>query len=431
MMVRPTDSSGLDPTATSDGGYADLTTPDPSQVTTPPNPAPPVGGSSSSPTTGPSLGANIAAGTTVGANLSPKGTTATYSDPYSMINALLAQGVDPNSAVNQVNAQFNLPSGQSLAYYAPGTHGSGSGAVVGLPSSVNGGGYLAQNGSTWGYNVGDSGGGASGSTASSVGGTTFADPAYQALNSLAQSLATQLQQPYDNPQLDALQTQLQQAQASNTAQDQQLASEWGQRVTQLQQPLLSQPQVVQQEALASNNLLASRDAALQNAKDSQSARGFAPTSGLAADQAQQINQNASNQQAQINAQLQQSNISTDESRQNEATQLQGLITQALQGGTATNLQEQAQAADLTQQQYALQQQNNNQALSDLSIPVSLTNQGFTNANSALTSPSSSLSSLTGLIQQALGQQSTQFGQSQSQSQGLATILGNLLTYFGV
>lgn len=81
-----------------------------------------------------------------------------YPDPYSMVNALLAQGVDPNSAVDQVNKQFNLPAGQSLAYYAPGAHGAGSGAVIGLPSSVNGGGYLATGADgQWGYNKGDSG----------------------------------------------------------------------------------------------------------------------------------------------------------------------------------------------------------------------------------------------------------------------------------
>lgn len=85
-------------------------------------------------------------------------------DPYAMINSLLAQGVDPSSAVDQVNAKFNLPAGQSLAYYAPGAHGAGSGAVIGLPASVNGGGYLASGANgQWGYNVGDSKGGASAS----------------------------------------------------------------------------------------------------------------------------------------------------------------------------------------------------------------------------------------------------------------------------
>lgn len=79
----------------------------------------------------------------------------TYTDPSTMITALLAQGVDPNSAVDQVNAQFNLPNGQSYAYYAPGSHGPGSGAVIGVP----GGGYLAPDPSSgqWNFNQGDKG----------------------------------------------------------------------------------------------------------------------------------------------------------------------------------------------------------------------------------------------------------------------------------
>jgi hypothetical protein len=79
-------------------------------------------------------------------------------DPYAMINNLLKGGTDPSSAVDQTNQQFSLPSGGSLMYYGAGAHGPGSGAVIGLPSSVNGGGYLAQGADgTWAYNQGDSG----------------------------------------------------------------------------------------------------------------------------------------------------------------------------------------------------------------------------------------------------------------------------------
>lgn len=313
---------------------------------------------------------------------------------------------DPNYWISKISADPNVQNpatqAQALAYWQSRINqGDGAAAV--------------KNGTVQPFN--DSGG---------TGGTTFADPAYQALNSLAQQLSANLQQPVDFPQLDTLMSQLTAAQASNTAQDQQLASDWGQRVAQLQQPLLTQPEAVQQQALAENNLLASRDAALQNAKDSQSARGFAPTSGLAQDQAQQINQNAGNQVAQIQAQLAQSNIGTNESRLNEATQLQGLITQALQGGTATNLQEQAQNADLENQLYQTNQQRATQALAADQIPVDLTNQGYSNAAGAVTSPSSGLSALMPLITAALGQQSTTFNQSNSQASGLSSIISTLL-----
>jgi hypothetical protein len=82
-------------------------------------------------------------------------------DPTSYLQSLLAQGMDPNAAVNQTNSQYNLPSGSSFAYYAPGAHGAGSGAVIGVP----GGGYLAQGpgGGSWNFNQGDKGGGGGGS----------------------------------------------------------------------------------------------------------------------------------------------------------------------------------------------------------------------------------------------------------------------------
>lgn len=277
------------------------------------------------------------------------------------------------------------------------------------------------------------GGGASiagtGSAPGQGGGTGFADPAYQALNALAQARIASLQQPQSFPQLDALMQQLQAQQAVNKQRAAALAGQWGTRVTELQQPLLSQPQVVQQRALASNNLLDSRDAAIANAKANQSARGFAPTSGLASDQARQINENATNQQAQIDARLQQGNISTDESRRNEATQLQGLITQALNGGDATALQEQAQMADLENQLYQTDQQRQTQQLATAQIPVELTNQGFNNAQSSISNPNSALAALMPLIQASLGQQSSQFSQANSQASGLSQILQQLIQQY--
>jgi len=97
------------------------------------------------------------------------GAGSTPTDPNAFLQNLLAQGVDPNSAVDQTNSQFNLPSGSSYAYYAPGSHGAGSGAVIGVP----GGGYLAQGpgGGAWNFNQGDKGsaGGGAGSPLSLAG----------------------------------------------------------------------------------------------------------------------------------------------------------------------------------------------------------------------------------------------------------------------
>lgn len=258
------------------------------------------------------------------------------------------------------------------------------------------------------------------------GGTGFADPAYQALNALAQARITSLQQPQSFPQLDTLMQQLQAQQAVNKQRAGDLASKWGSRVTELQQPLLTQPQVVQQRAMAENNLLGSRDAALANARANQSARGFAPTSGLADDAARQINENASNQQGQIEARLQQGNIGTDEARRNEATQLQGLITQALNGGDATALQEQAQTADLENQLYQTDQQRQTQQLATAQIPVDLTNTGFHNASSAISSPNGAFGSLMPLLQMAMTGQNNQFNQANSQASGLSQIIQQLL-----
>lgn len=253
------------------------------------------------------------------------------------------------------------------------------------------------------------------------------NPAYQALYSLANARIASLQQPQSFPQLDALMQQLQQQQAVNKQRAAALAGQWGSRVTELQQPLLTQPQVVQQHALASNNLLDSRDAAIANARASQAARGFAPTSGLAADRQRQIEENATNQQAQIDARLQQGNIATDESRRNEATQLQGLITQALNGGDATSLQQQAQVADLENQLYQTDQQRQTQQLATAQIPVDLQNQGFSLASGAQSSPTSAFASLMPLIQMALTSQNNQFNQATSQSSGLSQIINSIFS----
>lgn len=335
---------------------------------------------------------------------------------------LLANGYQPQAAIDYIHSN-NLPGGEA-AYY-PNFKG-GSANVIGMN-----GGYLNQNGDgSWGWVDRVETGGGGGTNGAQGNGTGFADPAYQALNALAQQRIASLGQPQSFPQLDSLMSQLQQQQAVGRQRAQDLATKWGSRVSELQQPLLTQPQVVQQRALATNNLLQSRDAALANAKASQAARGFAPTSGIAGDQARQINENEANQEAQIQARLQQGNIGADESRRNEATQLQGLITQALNGGDATALQQQAQVADLENQQYQTNQQRATQQLATAQIPVDLTNSGFDRASGAQSSSSGALSSLMALINSSLGQQSNQFGQANSQASGLSQIIQQLMQSFG-
>lgn len=356
-----------------------------------------------------------------GGSTAPQQSTPTTFDPGSWVNSQLtsAQSTDdPNYWLTHINSDPNVQNpatrDSALAYWA-GRIAQGDGALGVRQGTIQ----KFQDGSVAG----------TGPAPNQGSGTGFADPAYQALNALAQARITSLQQPQSFPQLDALMQQLQQQEAVNKQRAQGLATQWGSRVTELQQPLLTTPQVVQQHALASNSLLDSRDAALANAKASQSARGFAPTSGLASDAARQINENATNQQAQIDARLQQGNIATDEARRNEATQLQGLITQALNGGDATALQEQAQVADLENQLYQTDQQRQTQQLATAQIPVDLTNQGFSNAQSAITNPNSALAALMPLISASLTGQNNAFNQANSQSSGLSQIITQLFQGF--
>ncbi len=341
-----------------------------------------------------------------------------------MLNQQMPSSGNIQALVNQVNNKYGLPNGSSEAFYPDKN-------IV----AASGGGYYAQapGGGAWGYNVGDSGGGGNsgggyqgGGGTGAGAGTTFNDPAYQALNALAQSRIAALSQPQSFPQLDQLTAMLtaQQAQANANAQTE--AGQLNARATQLQQPLMTDANVVQQHALASNNLIGSRDAAIKNAQASLAARGIAPTSGLALDQANQVNQNYSNQQGNIDAQLQQANITTDENRRNEATQLQQLATQALQGGNVTALQEQAQNADLENQLYGINQNRQLQQLAAAQIPVDLTNQAFSNANGAAGNPSADLSSLMSLIGPSLYQQNSQFSQSNSQMSGIMQMIQQLL-----
>lgn len=236
-----------------------------------------------------------------------------------------------------------------------------------------------------------------------TGGVGFADPSYSGLVDLVNRRLGQLQTPQSFPQMDQLTSMLQANEAASKQRAQTFADQLGQRVGQLQKPLLSDANVVQQRALASNGLLGQMDNALARSRENVAQRGFDPrTSGLALNQQNQVSQNYSNAQAQIDAMLQQHNIAGDESRRNTATTLQGLAQQALQGGDLTALQNQSQAAQLENQLFNLNENRANQTLVAGQIPVDLTNQGYTNALNASNSAANPLTSILNLI--ALGNQ---------------------------
>lgn len=259
-------------------------------------------------------------------------------------------------------------------------------------------------------------------------GTTFNDPAYQALNALAQARIQALSQPQTFPQLDQLTKMLTDQQTAAKQRAQTFADQMTGRIGQLQQPLMTDANVVQQHALASNNLIGSRDTALANAKQALANRGINPnTPGLATDQANIINQQYGNQQAQIDAQLQQANIQSDEQRRNQAAQLQSLVQQALQGGDVTALQEQAQVADLENQVYNINQNRAQQQLATAQIPVDLTNQGMNYAMGSAGNPTGDLTALMSLIMPSLTAQQNQFNQSNQQTGGIMQLIQQYLT----
>lgn len=94
----------------------------------------------------------------------------TYATPYDAFTALLGNGGDPQSIVDEVNAMFGLGSGNSAEYYAPGTHDSSGLAYIGLPNGyfandqANGGWSWHVRGPETGGGGGGSGGGGSSST---------------------------------------------------------------------------------------------------------------------------------------------------------------------------------------------------------------------------------------------------------------------------
>lgn len=256
---------------------------------------------------------------------------------------------------------------------------------------------------------------------------SFADPAYQQLNDLVSKRLGTLANPAQFPILTQLQQLLGQVGPQAQQRAQSLADTLTARATQLNQPLLTDANVANQRALASNNLLASRDTALANSRANLAARGINPnTSGLQIDQANQINQQAGNQQAQIDAQLQEQQIQGDENRRNEATQLGSLATQALQGGDLTAIQDAAQNADLENQLFNIGQNQQREALTTAQIPVDLTNQGFSNAVNASTAASNPLSAIMSLLSLGNSQQGLQQVNDNSNASALAWLLQTAL-----
>lgn len=347
------------------------------------------------------------------------------------------QGVQANTGPTDDAARQLLNAyttqGYNAAPYMYGDTPSGNELLInGQKTKFVSGGNFGDPGASWyewGSNdqgSGGGGGGTSGGGGAPSGGTGFADPAYNQLNDLVQKRLAALNQPQSFPQLDAYMSMLQQQQAQARQRAQMFADQLTGRISELQKPLLSQGDVVQQHALASNNLLAQRDAALKNAKESLYARGFEPTSGLQEGTNRSIAESYVGAQSNIDAQLQQMAIKQDEQRRNQATQLQGLVAQALAGGDVAALQSAAQMADLENQQFNIDQNRQREQLTTANIPVDLTNMGFANALNASNSNQNPLGALFSLAQLGQGQQGLQMQQSNSNMGALAWLLQTVL-----
>lgn len=258
------------------------------------------------------------------------------------------------------------------------------------------------------------------------GGNQFADPSYQKLMDLVNARLASLSQPNSFPQLDQLMSMLKQNQGDAKVRAQQFADQLNGRVSQLQTPLLSQADVANRNAMASNGLIAQRDASLKNQREQRFASGFAPTSGLVAGDERATNEQYNNRQAQIDASLRNSSIMEDEARKNQATQLQGLAQQALQGGDVTALNEQAQMSDLENQLFNQDQNRQRELLTTGNIPVDLTNMGYSNAFNAANMGSNPLSSIMQLLGGAQTQQGLQQNASNSNMSALAWLLQQAL-----
>lgn len=262
------------------------------------------------------------------------------------------------------------------------------------------------------------------------GSTGFADPAYGQLAGLAQQRLAALQNPLNFPALNEYMASLNKDRAVAQQRAQDFAGQLAGRVKQLQAPLLTDANVANQRAMASNALLASRDAALKNTKERRYASGFAPTSGLLAGDERAVDEQYNNRQATIDATLQSQMIQGDEQRRNQATQLQGLMTQALRGGDISALQNQATMSDLENQMFNMDQNRQREILTTANVPVDLTNMGFANANSAAGGAGNGLGGLMQLLQMANSQQGLQQGQSAQNMQGTAFLVQMIMKALG-
>lgn len=353
----------------------------------------------------------------------PQGYSNSTNDPLQWITGALNSGSygNPQAAIDAMNG-LGTPGFNGYASY------NSSSNTVGVPYGQYGG-YLTQNpAGQWGYvgHIGpdNGGGGASTGTGLTPGsGTGFADPAYQQLADMVQQRLNSLSQPVQFPDLSSYMSMLQQEQTAAKQRAQTFADQLTTRIGQLQQPLLTTANVANQRALASNNLLASKDTALANARANVAARGFDPnTSGIALDQANQIGQQYTNAQSNIDAQLQEAAIAQDEQRRNQATQLQGLVQSALQGGDVTALQSAATMSDLENQLFNIDQNRQREALSTAQIPVDLTNQGFSNALNASNSTTNPLGMMLALASLGNQQQGLQQTASNSNMSALAWLI---------
>lgn len=253
----------------------------------------------------------------------------------------------------------------------------------------------------------------------------FNDPAYNQLSTLVTARLRQLGVAAPEQMAQQYMTALKGQQEQSKQRAQTFADQLTARVKQLQQPLLSQADVANQNALASNDLIAQRDAALANAREKRFASGFGPTSGLLAGDERQINEDYQNRQAQIDARLRGRQIEGDENRRDTATRLQQVAAQALQGGDLQSLQTAAQMADLENQLFMNREARNREALGVGQIPVDLTNMAFSNSLNAANTAPNPLGMMMALIGMGQNQQYMNQGQSNSTQAGLANLINML------
>jgi hypothetical protein len=212
------------------------------------------------------------------------------------------------------------------------------------------------------------------------GGSNFADPNSAYLEALAKYRAGMLTSPITSPYLDNLLKQLTDQQAVTKQRAADLATTLKGRAADLNQYPYTAGDEAVMKTKAVDSLERRRQQTLKNARESVYARGFAPTSGLAQDAENQVNTSYDQQRGGIESTLLNNAISESQRRKDEATQLEMLASQALQGGDVSAIQNQASAADLETQLRNEMDKRSLEAMQSAAVPIDLADK---NAQTAL------------------------------------------------